>query len=392
MDLKALRESPIGELVEIAGVEVRTGSEYEHFAYLPRALPAEVALTAGAWKLIAKAEASLARLDQAARQLPDARLLSSPALRREAHSTTALEGTHAPLEEVLESDPEDVGRLPTDVREVINYVITAEAAFGAIAENPISSRMICGLQARLVAGTRAGSYSDAGRIRERDVFIGARDRGIKEARFVPAPHGARLADGFESWVAWINAPPEDFPPVLQAALAHYQFETLHPFSDGNGRIGRLIIVLQLMQLGVLVHPMLVVSPWFEERKDEYQDALLRLSCTGEFEPWVRFFATGVEAAATNTHERVDALLDWQADARERAQVGRASGVAERVASELIGTPILRASQVAKRYGVTTQAAMNALRRLVELDLLAEVVRPNGRIVFRAPEVISRLRM
>jgi Fic family protein len=179
------------------------------------------------------------------------------------------------------------------------------------------------------------------------------------------------------------------PPVVQAALANYQFETLHPFSDGNGRIGRLLIVLQLMQQGVLKYPILVVSPWFEARRDDYQDGLLAMSQTGVADDWVRFFATGVGTAASATRERVDALLSWQEETIQRVRAAGVSGVAERVAGDLIGAPILRAKQVAAIHGVSQQGAMNALRRLAELGIVEERFR-RGRISFTASRVVELL--
>ena len=312
-----------------------------------------------------------------------------PALRREAQSTSALEGTFAPLEDVLESDVEDRAQLSLEMREILNYVAAAEEAFSWIADRPVTSGLIGNLQGILVQGT-SGEYSDAGGVRDRHVFIGPRDAPIPEARFVPAPFGDQLRAGFEQWIQWVNRPRDDLPPVVQAALAHYQFETLHPFSDGNGRIGRLLIVLQLMQLRVLRHPILVVSPWFEARRTEYQDALLRLSITGRWDEWVRFFATGVASAATTTHGRVEALLAWQEEALERVRAAGISGVAERVAGELIGAPILRASQVAKRHDVSHQGAMNALRRLADVGIVAERARHGG-VSFTADPVIALLR-
>ena len=191
------------------------------------------------------------------------------------------------------------------------------------------------------------------------------------------------------WITWVSRHDLPLPPVVQAGLAHYQFETLHPYSDGNGRIGRLAIVLQLMRLGVLRYPILVVSPWFEARRTEYQDALLALSTSGNWSHWLAFFATGVLDAAETTHHRIDGLLDWQEDALRRVRESRASGLAERLAADLIGLPILRASQVAQRYGVTHQAAMNALRRLEGLGLLAAEA-GRGRVTFRAPEIVELL--
>jgi Fic family protein len=386
VDLDALRQSPIGQLVPTSGTDGRSGEHYEYFAYLAASLPDRVELSSATWTTVARAEAELARLDQAARQIPEPALLRRPALRREAQSTSALEGTYAPLEDVLASELEERAQLSLEMREILNYVVAAEEAFTWIGERPLTTGLIASLQRTLVQGT-PGEYSDAGRIRDRHVFIGPRDAPIGDARFVPAPFGDQLRSGFEAWNEWTNSPHDDMPPVVQAALAHYQFETLHPFSDGNGRIGRLRIVLQLMRLGVLRHPILVVSPWFEARRQEYQDALLALSVTGQWDDWVRFFATGVGSAAGTTHRRVDALLSWQERTLLRVREARVSGVAERVAADLIGAPILRANQVARRHNVSHQAAMNALRRLAELNVVEERTR-NNRISFTAREVVE----
>lgn len=385
VDLGALRDSPIGQLVPISGTDGRTGRHYEYYAYLADALPAALDLSSATWTVVAKAEAELARLDQAARQVPQPSLLRRPALRREAQSTSALEGTFAPLEEVLESELEDRAQLSLKMREILNYVVAAEEAFSWVRDRPLTSGLVESLQRLLVQGT-PGEYSDAGRVRDRHVFIGPEDSPIEQARFVPAPFGDQLRSGFEQWIGWTNSPPTDLPPVVQAGLAHYQFETLHPFSDGNGRIGRLLIVLQLMRQGVLAQPVLVVSPWFEARRTDYQDALLRLSQTGRWDDWTRFFATGVSAAAATTHERIDALMNWQEETLARVRAAGVSGVAERVAGELIGAPTLRARTVARRHHVTQQGAMLALRRLATLGVVEEQTR-RGRVSFTAREVV-----
>jgi len=389
VDVEALRASPIGRLVPISGTDGRTGTHYDYYAYLADPLPASVELSTSTWKAVVSAEAALARLDQAARQVPNPGLLRRPALRREAQSTSALEGTFAPIEALLEPDLEERGQLPLEVREILNFVVAAEEAFGWIQERPLTVGLIANLQRILVQGT-PGEYSDAGRLRDRQVFIGPRDSPIQEARFVPAPFGDRLQAGFEQCVEWTNNPPGDMPAVVQTALAHYQFETLHPFSDGNGRIGRLLIVLQLMRLGVLVHPILVVSPWFEQRREQYQHQLLDLSKSGLWDNWVNFFATGIQAAATGTHARVDALLSWQEEVVAQVRQAGAAGVAERVARELIGQPILNAGHVARRHQITHQGAMNALRRLSQLGIVDEQVR-NGRVTFLAARAIELLR-
>lgn len=388
MDLEALRNSPIGQLVPIAGTDGRTGKHYDYFAYLADPLPPSVELQSSTWTIVAGAEAALARLDQAARQIPEPRLLRRPALRREAQSTSALEGTFAPFADVLEPDVEDRAQLSLEVREILNYVAAAEEGFAWIAERPLTTGLIGSLQYTLVQGT-PGEYSDAGGLRDRQVVIGPRDAPIEDARFIPAPFGDQLQAGFEQWTDWVNRAEHEIPPVVQAALAHYQFETLHPFSDGNGRLGRLAIVLQLMQLGVLEHPILVVSPWFEARRTDYQDSLLHLSQSGDWDAWVRFFATGISAAARTTHERIDEMLSWREQTLTAVRSAGVSGVAERVAGELIGAPILSAGHVASRHGLSHQGAMNALRRLAELGIVVERTR-KGRIVFSADRVVQLL--
>jgi len=388
MDLEALGASPIGQLLPISGTDGRTGEHYDSFAYLADPLPESVQLSSDTWTIVARAEAALARLDQAARQVPTPELLRDPAIRREAQSTSALEGTYAPFATVLESDVEDRGQLSLAVLDILNYVAAARLAFEWIEDRPLTTGLMGELQMTLVRGT-AGEHSDAGGLRDRQVFIGPTDAPIVDARFVPAPHGDQLQTAFETWIRWVNREDLPMPPVVQAGLSHYQFETLHPYSDGNGRIGRLVIVLQLMRLGVLRHPILVVSPWFEARRSEYQDALLSLSATGDWSAWLAFFATGVHAAAETTHRRIDGLLTWQEDALRRVREAKASGLAERLAGDLIGLPVLRAGRVSARYGVTHQAAMNALRRLEQFGLLTSHT-DHGRITFRAKDVINLL--
>lgn len=388
MDLESLQNSPIGTLVPIQGTDGLTGRHYNHFAFLPAPLPRAVELASATWTRVAAAEAALGRLDQAAQQVPEPSLLRRPALRREAQSTSALEGTFAPFETVLASEPEERRGLPVDVREVLNYVVAAEEGFAWVNERPITVGVIERLQATLVADTPS-ELRDAGRIREQQVVIGARGTPVEESRYVPPPPGDQLRAGLEDWLVWLREPPTDLAPVARAALAHYQFEALHPFSDGNGRIGRLLIAMQLMQDQILREPILVVSPWFEARRSEYQDQLLALSQSGKWDEWVSFFATGVEASADTTRARVEAVLEWRTKVLVTVREAGVSGVAERVAGELIGAPIVRAPQIARAHEVSPQGAMLALRRLAELGILRED-RMGGRVSFVAGEALQLL--
>jgi Fic family protein len=388
MDVDLIRNSPIGDVVPISGFDERTGENYDHWAYIPEPLPETVELITSTWSHVARAEAALGRLDEASRQVPEPALLRRPALRREAQSTSALEGTYAPFEDVLVPEVEERETLPLEIRENLNYVVAAEEGFRWVAEHPLTLAVLGEIQRLLVHGT-AGEHGDTGGLRDRQVVIGAPGSRVVEARFVPPPPGDQLRAGVEQWLAWVAERREQLSPVVKAALAHYQFETLHPFSDGNGRIGRLLIVLQLMREEVLTEPILVVSPWFEARRAEYQDGLLQLTVSGKWDEWVGFFARGVAAGADATRRSIEDLVEWRDEAIATVRRARTSGVAERLAGEIIGAPVLSAGQVARRHEVTHQGAMNALRRLVELGLLEESER-RGRRVFIAPAVIRIL--
>ena len=390
MDHAALSGSPIGTVVPINGTDPLTGRAFDHFAYVPSPLPTGVQLRSSTWKEVTAAEAALGRLDQASQQFPEPALLRRPALRREAQSTSALEGTYAPFETVLASEPEERRSLSLELREVLNYVVAAEEGFGWVTERPITVGLIERLQGVLVADTPSERY-DGGKIRERQVFIGSRGLPIEESRFVPQPAGASLKAAVTDWVDWIADPPADLSPVVRAAMAHYQFETLHPFFDGNGRIGRLLIALSLIQDGVLREPIFVVSPWFEAHRAGYQDGLLDLSVSGNWDDWIRYFATGVAESADTTRMRVERLMAWRERALDLVRGAGVSGVAERVAGELIASPIVRAPSVAREHGVTPQGAMLALRRLVELGLVQEE-RVGGRVSFVAAEALALLRI
>src|SRR5262249_516919 len=155
-------------------------------------------------------------------------------------------------------------------------------------------------------------------VRDHQVVIAPAGSRVADARFVPPPPGSDLEIGLREWAQWVEGPSE-LPVVVRAALAHYQFEVLHPFNDGNGRIGRLVIVLQLLPGGVLHEPLLTVSPWFEARHREYQDRLGRLSEDGDWDDWVAFFSTGVATQAASTTQKVRQLLAYQDETRARAR-------------------------------------------------------------------------
>lgn len=390
MELSRLRASPIGAVIPITGPDPATHEIVSAHAYLPAALPRELTLSTSTWTRVNAATAALARLDGAARLVPNPRLLRGPALRREAQSTSALEGTYAPFVDVLAADRDNPAQLSAEIREVLNFEEMAELALTWPEQRPISLSMLGELQGTLVQGTR-GQRSDAGGLRDRIVVIGARGRGFADARFVPPPPGDQLRAGMEDLLGWIEDPP-DLPTVVLAALAHYQFETLHPYSDGNGRLGRLLVIVQLLRGALIREPLLVVSPWFEQRREEYQDALLELSYAGRWDDWIAFFAEGVAVSAAESQRKVERLVELQEKLRTQVQDAGKRGVAVRLAADLVGLPYVSRADVRARYGLSGQGAMNAIAVLVELGILTPAFRTaRGGQTYVALDVVNIVR-
>jgi Fic family protein len=387
VEVERFRRSPNGHVERIRGHDARFAEDYDHWAFMPDPLPETVELSQSTWRIVAQAMLSLGRLDQAGIQVPDPALLRRPTLRREAQATSALEGTYAPLSEVLEADPDDADRpaRSPELREVLNYVRAAEYGYAAVVDRRVTLGLLLDLHRLLVTDTPADG-SMAGCIRDHQVVIGRRGCRVPEARFVPPPPGPGLDVAVRQWIDW-TAKRQDVPPLVRAALGHYQFETLHPFNDGNGRIGRLLIVLQLLQDGVLREPLLTVSPWFEARRRDYQDQLERVSASGDWDPWVAFFADGIGAQAEATARMVGELLAFQEDARAQAHSAGVRGVALEIIDGLIARPVLTAAWVAAQHGVSRQTATAAVARLAAVGVLTETTgRAYGR-VYSCDEVV-----
>lgn len=396
MEIDRFAGSPAGTLVPISGSDPRFGDSYDHWAFVPNPLAEELELHSSTVDAVADAALALGRLDQAGVQIPNARLLRRPTLRREAQSTSALEGTYAGLAEVLEADINVVSSRTPEVREILNYVAAAEHAYSWVTgdrvtgdRRPISRGLLCEIHALLMAGLDSGQ-SEAGAVRDIQVVIGAGGR-VEDARFVPPPPGHHLETGLSDLVKWLNRPQRRAArAVVDSALAHHQFETLHPFHDGNGRIGRLMIVLQLLAAGVLTEPLFSVSPWFEARRAAYQDELLNVSATGDFDRWIRFFCEGVRAQAESGASKITDLLAFQQSAITVTRGTGRPSVAVDIAASLIERPILTVNDAKVRFGVSFPSANNAIAKLVELGLLSEITGRTQDRVFQADQVLRIL--
>lgn len=275
--------------------------------------------------------------------LPNPDMLCRPTMRREAQSTSALEGTFEPLETVLAQDyevGEDKSGLSESMREVLNYLDAAECGIGQIQfGHPISLPLVRELQKLLVKGTKSGN-PQAGDIRSTQVFIGSPTRRIEDARFVPMP---------------------------------------------PGRIGRLLVLLQMMSRGLLSQPLLSVSPWFERRRPEYQDRLLGVSTKGDWDDWILFFCQDIEESCEDALLRVKRFVNVRQRYRSLLDEHGYSGLSVQTAMYLIGQPTVTASMLRRRFGKSPSAVQHALSRLVSVGILRAYPAGRGNL-YIAPDI------
>ncbi len=388
MDIKRFGNSPIGSLIPIQGVDGRTGERYEHFGFAADPLSGMPSLDADTWQAVFEAGHALGRLEQGAELVPNPALLRRPTIRREAQSTSALEGTFAPIEDVLAADIVEEGARSAAVNEVVNYIVAAERAYDWVdAGRPITVGLICELQKTLVRGTAADN-EEAGRVRRIPVAIGSRSGSIYDARFVPMPPGSRLEIGFSDLIEWGRSIPDAGNGIVRAAMAHYQFETLHPFNDGNGRLGRLLIVLHLSSAGLLSQSLLSISPWFERRREDYRDHLAEVSASGDWDAWVRFFAEGIRSSALDTAERLRSVLALQQQFREELREANARGVIRDITELLVGMPFVTIPVLVERTGRTYPAVKTAVDKLLELSILEPTPSSGAAKAFVARRVVQ----
>ena len=368
------------------GAAKYTTGPHRYVAYFPQPIPRRVEVSPANQLLAADAEAALGRLAGAGRLLPTPHLLVQPYLRREAVASARIEGTQASLAEVFDAEAGDLP-LDPDVEEVVNYVSAMEAGLAHLAAVPFSTRLIRHIHGEILAGVR-GRERQPGELRQTQNWIGTPGATIATARFVPPPPDelGPLLDDLERFV---HEPPT-LPPLIQAALLHYQFETLHPFLDGNGRLGRLLIVFFLVLRDRLPEPLLYISPYFEQHRDEYYEALQGVREQGDLDRWLTLFLTAVRTQAGDAVNRAERLLDLREDYRGRVQAAT-RGAANQLVELIFLQPIVTSRLVEDRLGISRVSALGAMRALIDLNILTAVAEgPRGQMRCRAMEVLGIL--
>ncbi len=356
------------------------------WAFVPEPLPPKLELDAKTVLLLSEAHEALGQLAGVGQMLPNPHLLIGPFLRREAVLSSRIEGTITTAEELLvfEASPSEEPTTP-DVQEVANYVKALGRGLTRLKELPVCLRLIRETHAQLLEGVR-GEARRPGEFRESQNFIGQRGQPVGEARFVPppVPEMNKALDAFERFLHT----PTELPFLIQLALIHYQFETIHPFMDGNGRIGRLLIPLLLCERGNLPQPLLYLSGYFEQNRDAYSDHLLRVSQTGAWSEWVQFFLQGVNDQSKDAVRRSTRLLNLWQQYRDKMQARRSSSLLLQLVDELFAFPAVTITYAQQQLGVTYRSAQLNVQKLVDAGILKEQTGRKRKRVFVASEIVS----
>ena len=330
---------------------------WRHPYFLPSPIPRELALGTETIAAVSRADLALGRLSGLAMLINDPELLLGPAMAQEALSSSRIEGTQASLSDVLSAESADEPIEDENLREVSNYLDAAAQGRELMKAWPLTQRFFCALHSTLLTNVR-GEEKFPGELRRSPVWIGSPNARPETARFIP-PHHDRIGDLLADWERFVNEP-ATMPSVLRAALMHYQFETIHPFLDGNGRIGRLLIGFLLVADGVLSTPILPISGYFERNRDEYYDRLQSVRERGEIEEWMQFFCEGVEQQANQAAARIRALVEIRERYRQETINDRSALTS--VVDLVFRNPVVTVSAVMRHAGVSRPSASAALRR------------------------------
>ena len=365
-------------------VKAQRGTSAEFLAFHPAPVPRELNLTSELILALSEADQALGRLAGLGGQLPNPHILIRPYLRREAIASTRIEGTQSTLGEVLSAEAQLLPET-ADVREVLNYVRSLELGLQRLKVLPLSNRLLREMHSELMRGVR-GAERTPGEFRTSPNWIGG--RGPNDAVFVP-PTPDLLPDALADLEGYLHEDPP-LPILVRSALIHYQFETIHPFLDGNGRLGRLLIVFYLVDRGALREPLLYLSAYLERHREEYVDRLQAVRELGDYEGWVTFFLRAVATQAAAAIQTFEGLLRLGVEFRERLRRIRARGQAVDAAEGLIGNPYVSAPRLAETLGLTRQGGQYVISTLERAGILESAVGDSRPVLYLANEVLELL--
>ncbi len=349
-----------------AGRVIQTPQGYA--AFIPAPLPPELAYSPDLALALSRADAGLSELSGLGRHLPNPHLLIAPYVRREAVLSSRIEGTKTNLADLFLDEVEGgrPGQADSDVREVRNYVVALEYGIKRLADLPLSLRLVREVHARLMKGVRE-DYATPGEFRRSQNWIGLPDSTAVTATYVPPPP-EQLMEALSDWERFLHVL-DRIPDLVQCALMHEQFEAIHPFLDGNGRVGRLLITLFLIERGRLSQPLLYLSAFLEAHRQEYYDRLQRVRTDADWTGWLRFFLTGVAETAREGVRLAGRLMDLRESFRKRL---RDKPKALALLDELFINPYMNVVRAQRVLKVSNPTAREAVRLLEQKGVLEEI--------------------
>lgn len=378
MDISSFSSSAPGDLISIVGMQ---GSEW---AFVPAPLPPDWTWPVELWPLLLDARVALASLSGVGAYLPDPQIILRPIIQREAARSSSLEGTFTPPRQqaLFELDPDalDVSeRVSDDYREIANYRRALQSYFDNPDALPISMRLIRELHSVLMDSVR-GADKDPGHFRRVQVHIG------RPPHFVPPPPN-RIAECTNALESYLHSQ-TPYDPLVDSFLVHYQFEAIHPFRDGNGRVGRLLLSIMIAERCELSAPWLHMSAYFDANRDEYLARLLRVSTESDWGGWVGFCLRGAVLQAKDTEERCRRLLALRQEALERISRIKGSNRLAPIVDRLFGNPVLTIPWVARQFDVTYSTARADVEKLVGIGFLVEAPEQSQPKAFYSPEILE----
>jgi cell filamentation protein, protein adenylyltransferase len=371
-----------------AGTFRRQTAGYD--AFIPASLPPDppISFDRDLLGLLSSADQAIGRLDGVIQTVPNPDLFVAMYVRREAVLSSQIEGTQSTLEDLLAAELEPTAPgLPDDVDEVVNYVGAMNYGLERLVSLPLSKRLIREIHAELLRSGR-GAHRMPGEFRRDQNWIGAENAPIERATFVPPPV-PEMHDALDHFERFLHDDAE-LPVLIHVGLAHAQFETIHPFIDGNGRVGRLLITFLLVHRGVLHRPLLYLSHYLKRNRAEYYDRLMGVRLRGDWEGWVRFFLRGVAETATEATETAQAILHLRVEHRGLVQE-RAGSNGLRLLDLLFDRPLVNVNLVRDSLGISFAWANNLVRQLEDVGLLNEITGGRRGRVFRYDAYLALLR-
>jgi len=361
-----------------------------YWVFIPAPLPPKINWTSNLVTLAGEAERTLAELAWIGRNFPEPHVMVRSFIAQEAVMSSRIEGTRASLDDIYRYEADQLSFLESnsDIREVHNYVVALDYGLSRLSELPVSLRLIRELHEKLMTGVR-GDIWTPGEFRRTQNWIGPVGSTLETAPYVPPPFDEMLVT-LQQVEKFIHEN-SDLPPLVRVGLIHYQFEAIHPFLDGNGRVGRLLIMLLLCQWNLLPQPLLYLSSYFEKHRSKYYARLLAVSQRGEWQEWLSFFLTGIRDQSQEATQRVQRLQSLREKYYLMFAGKRDSVRLNMLLDFLIGHPIITIRQVEEGLKVTDyKIAQRYIAKLQDAGVLREATGKSRNRVFRADEILQAI--